>query len=160
MNPGTNSRPDSLSDSTPILWLLAGLFGFVGACFLVLAAKELERGNPGLPAAGAMAAGFAGIIVAFYAAGQAERLILRADRLRRTVHLSGRLPWRRRDMSWQRHEIMGVEIEQDEDSDGDPIWRAVLALETGEHVPLMACWRHDRAACERYREQALMLLAP
>ncbi len=123
MSTRTPARLEFLSDSTPILWLLVGLFGFVGACFLIIAAKELERGNTGLPAAGAMAAGFVGILMAIYAAGQAERLILRIDRLKRTVHLSGRLPWRRRELSWKRHEIIGVEIEQDQDSDGDRIWR-------------------------------------
>lgn len=158
MKLGVRNRPDSVSDSTPMVWVLAGLFAIVAGAFLALAVQETARGKVGLPVAAAMAVGFIGLVAATFAAGQAERRTLSVDRLRRTVHLSGRLPWRRRGTSWKRGDISGVEIEQDEDSDGDPIWRTTLVLGSGERVPLMACWRHDRDYCERLLEQTRQLL--
>lgn len=149
---------DTLTDSQPIVWIVAGLFAFVGACFLALAVQETARGHVGLPVAGALLAAIIGLVSAGYAARTAERLTLDLDRLRRTVTLTGRLPWRRRSTTWRFTDVAGVEVEEDQDSDGDPIWRTVLVLRAGDRVPLMANWRHDREHCERYRDTATAAL--
>jgi hypothetical protein len=143
-----------LSDSQPLVWLLAGIFGIVGFAFLGLAAQETARGKVGLPVAGDLAAGLIGVGCALYAAQQAERLVLDIDKWHRRVVLSGRLLWRRRERTWSFSEIADVEIEEDKDSEGEHVWRAVLVLKSGERVPLMANWRHDREHCERYRDDA------
>lgn len=41
-------------------------------------------------------------------------------------------------------ELTSVELAQSKDSDGDPMWRAVLRLGSGEVVPVSELWSHDQ----------------
>jgi hypothetical protein len=45
-------------------------------------------------------------------------------------------------------DLESVEVEDGMDSDGDPVWRPAVRLETGELVLLSQLWSHDRAGLD------------
>lgn len=143
-----------LRDNPAILWLPAGLFGFVGATFIVLAAKEAGRGGPPLATAGAMAVGSMGVFMGLFAAREAERIVVDIDRLHRRVTRTTSLLWRRCSQSWSFDEIADFELEEARDEDGDPIWRAWMRLANGERIAMMAIFRPGRDATAATVERA------
>jgi len=45
-------------------------------------------------------------------------------------------------------ELQGVEVEQETDSEGGPVWRPAVRLRSGEPILLSELWSHDRAGVE------------
>lgn len=148
-------EPFTFQDNPLLLLVPAGIFAFVGACFLVIGFDEAARGAS-LPALGAFAAGLGGFLAAYLAARHAEQISVTFDRSSRRVVMVGRLPWQRREETWHFDEVDTVEPEVWDDSDGT-MWRPLLVLKSGQRIPLMANWRRDREltleACRRAREQ-------
>lgn len=132
-----------ISDNPLMMWFPAGLFTAVGAAFIVLGVQEAGRGQAPYVVAAAIGIGAVGVFVGVHVARQAECITVDIDRLTRRVTLTGQLLWRRRSRVWAFNEIAGLEVEEGEDDDGDPIWRAWIRLVGGERVAMTASWRHS-----------------
>jgi hypothetical protein len=105
-----------------------------------------------------MLAGVIGIFGGYLAARHAEHISILFDRRRRKIFLVGTLPWRRRRAAWRFDDVATVEPEQRLDSEGDPMWRPVLVLKSGERIPMMANWRNDRDSIVAICRQACLQL--
>jgi hypothetical protein len=135
----TRPAPVIFHDTPYLVWLVVIGCAALGACLIVLGAKDLVAGAwmTGLPA---VAIGIAGCVCSRIFSTYAERTVVTVDPENRRVDLVGQLPWRQRHLSWHFDEIETVEPEKWDDGDARPSWRPVLVMKTGQRIALIANW--------------------
>ena len=63
---------------------------------------------------------------------------------------------RREVVDWD--EILTVELQQDQDSEGGFVFKPILVLHSGKQIPLAANWSHNKPACESATSEIRALL--
>jgi hypothetical protein len=132
-------------DIPVMAWLAALLFGAVGTGFIGILINDDQ--GPMLQGA-ALVVGVAGI-------GIGGQLFLKAPVTRTLIDTSARRVELRqtwllygRRLVFDVEDLVGVEVEEHDDSDGPPCWRPVFVLTDGRRVAMAAIAVHDREHVE------------
>ena len=135
-----------LQDRPGCIWLLCVLFILLGALFVLgpLFLFNDRTEQPWYVSAAAIFMGSAALGVGLWQANRVPLTTITLDRLSRTITVVAWGLAGRNVRHWPFSDVAGLIVVQEQDSEGDPVYRLQLILRTGEATWLTGVYLHTR----------------